>query len=1183
MKIKNLELCGFKSFVDRTVFEFPTGITAVVGPNGCGKSNIVDAIRWSMGEMSAKHLRGKSMEDVIFNGSAKRSPVNMAEVTITFSTEDGIAPPQYAGFSEISITRRVFRDMESEYLINKVPCRLRDVLELFMGTGVGTKAYAIVEQGHIADLVSARAADRRGLIEEAAGITKYKSRKNAALRKLEATDQNLLRVNDIVHEVRRQMGSLERQARRAERFKTLRDELRLLDIDLSARQSRSLAREVEEGSERLAVLGRELDSLSASIASDEGAAEALRLEMVEHERALERKQTELFDLKSTIARHESRIDLLKKDRENLQLQQARGGTEIERLRGECSRFESERVRVLGDRDTALKGLKEKETAQSEAEALLAQVVTREVELAEEIQRAGEALSARIAEAAAVERSIAELRQRQSEVKERAEAGEGGAGELRLRLMSLAPEIESTTTKLQRERAEKDGQVLERESRVARVESLRGEVAELETAWHTAREGLRVMESRLSSLREFEAGYEGYQDGVRVILSREREGGGGSGRVLGLLTEAIEAPTEYEKAVEAALGERLQSVVVRDLDDGIESVKYLKASGSGRSSFLPLALRQREQATGAPPDPVLAPPLARFLRVEPPYHDVVEALLRRVYVVDTLERAAAIWRAGGFDGTLVTKEGDVLDPTGMMTGGSARATGGLISRKREIREMDGGLPETQAACERAEAAFTERKAALEAAQRALEEAGSALHARELDSVSLERALERLEAERDALSRALSLREEDVRSIAGSFEQLGRDLDQAVSRQQQLGEERTARESEIATLRERRASLVVDLDAARLEATELRVESAGLIERGQGLEQEAQRLGQSILESDARAQSLQEEIEGAQTRIAAIETELVACDEALAVLMVQHAQGGDALGKDREGIEAFTVRLQAIDSRVRELRHAHQARGEQVNKFQVAQKEIELRLQHLTESVYEKYQVRLDDLEIDEAAVVDHEAREARRAELRAQLERLGEVSLGAIEEYQELSERYRFLTEQSEDLRRTIESLQNAIQKINRTSRKLFIDTFEQVSKKFEETFPQLFNGGKARLSLTEGEDVLEAGVEIVAQPPGKRLQNVTLLSGGEKTLTAVSLLFAIFQVRPSPFFLLDEVDAALDDANVGRFNTLLHEMTARSQFVLITHNKATIELADTLYGITMEDPGISKVVSVKLQ
>jgi chromosome segregation protein len=590
MKIKSLELFGFKSFVDRTVFEFPTGITAVVGPNGCGKSNLVDAIRWCMGEMSAKHLRGKSMQDVIFNGSQKRPPVNMAEVTLTFSTEDGIVSPQYASLPEISVARRVFRDMESEYLINKVPCRLRDVLELFMDTGVGTKAYAIVEQGQIADLVSARAADRRILIEEAAGITKYKSRKNAALRKLESTQQNLLRVNDIVHEVRRQMGSLERQARRAERYKALRDELRTLELDLTARQARALERESGEKKERLANLRREHESASASIATEEAAAESLRLELAQRERDVEREQAQLFEFKTSIGQHESRMDLLKHDRENVEIQRQRTLAELDRLGGEKVRLEAEGARVQKERDAVREGRKKKEGAQTEAETLLVQVVAREAGLAEELAQRNEGLVNTVAELARADKSLEDLRRRHTEAGERREGGERALTEARSRRVLLDREIDAAQGRLREAQDSRTRTESEMQEAARRLESLFREMGEAEAAWQEARDQLQETTSRLESLRELESHYEGYQEGVRSILMRSKSEPERRHKVMGLLTEVIDAPPEYERAVEAALGERLQYVLVKDLETAMEGIHFLKRSSSGRSSFLPLSLR-----------------------------------------------------------------------------------------------------------------------------------------------------------------------------------------------------------------------------------------------------------------------------------------------------------------------------------------------------------------------------------------------------------------------------------------------------------------------------------------------------------------------------------------------------------------------------------------------------------------
>ncbi len=1184
MKIKSLELFGFKSFVDRTLFEFPTGITAIVGPNGCGKSNIVDAIRWTMGEMSAKHLRGRSMEDVIFMGSESRPAVNMAEVTLTFSNEDGLAPPQYADMPELSITRRVFREMESEYLINKIPCRLRDVHELFMDTGIGTRAYAIVEQGHIAGLVSARPADRRALIEEAAGITKYKAKKEAAIRKMEAANQNLLRVGDVVHEVRRQMTSLDRQARKAERYKALREELRALDLDTAFRQARALEREVREKAEALAGLRREIEALSSAIATEESAAETLRLELTERERALQTRQEQLHELRGTVAQHESQRDLQAKDRENLEAQRGRWLEEIESLRAEVRNLEEASLRVQAERDAAVEEETGRQRAQAAAEERLADLIRQEASLAEEIGRANTALLTVSAEFARVEKSAEDLAQRRAEAISRAESVSRTLGESRARLEALEGAVTEATRRLGEAREEGERVRQQREDALGEVESLARQESEAEFAWHAARDRMRESGSRLDSLRELESRFEGYKEGVRAILMARENEPDRRQRVIGLLAEMIDAPAEIERAVEAALGDRLQYVVVEDVDAGIEAVEYLKRSSAGRSSFVPLGLRETRHSGGPKPDAVLAPALLDMIRVEERYRPVVSSLLRDVHVVDTLARAAAIWRANGFRGTLVTKEGDVIDRLGVMTGGSAAAAGGgIFARKREIRELSDRVCTLQAEVARAEAAFGERTAARDAARAKAESLAARLHEKDLERVAREQALERIAAEGATLARAIEGLEEEWLTVSEAAASATAILEEATLRRASLADARRRGEEGLGRFRDARVSVLADLETARLVTMEIRVAAAGLAERARGLEQESLRLGEAERERAQRIARATAAAADALRRIEEIGESLREAEQVLALLISQHGEGIDMLAKLRDAFQLDADRLNGADHRVRDLHHQQQAIGEQVSKLQVSETEVRLRLQHLADGVFDRHNVRLEDLPIDEEASVDLEERERRQADLRTQIERLGEVSVTAIEEYQELSERYRFLTEQSEDLRAAIESLQNAIQKINRTSRKLFVETFEKVAAKFEETFPRLFKGGRAKLVLAEAEDVLESGVEIIAQPLGKRLQNVSLLSGGEQTLTAVSLLFAIFQVKPSPFFLLDEVDAALDDANVERFNALLRAMTERSQFLTITHNKATIELADTLYGITMEDPGVSKVVSVKLR
>ncbi len=1184
MKIKSLELFGFKSFVDRTLFEFPTGITAIVGPNGCGKSNIVDAIRWTMGEMSAKHLRGRSMEDVIFMGSDSRPAVNMAEVTLTFSNDDGLAPPQYVAMPEISVTRRVFREMESEYQINRVPCRLRDVHELFMDTGVGTRAYAIVEQGHIAGLVSARPADRRALIEEAAGITKYKAKKDGAIRKMEAANQNLLRVGDVIQEVRRQMNSLDRQARKAEKYKALREELRSLELDTAARQALALEREVREKAETLAGLRREIESLSAAVATEETAAETLRLELAGGERALQTKQEQLHELRGTVSQHESQRDLLGKDRENLEGQRGRWLEEIESLGAETRSLEEAVLRVEAERDAAVEEEAGRQRAQVAAEERLGALVAHEARLAEEIGRANRSLLSASADLAGVERSAEDLARRRGEAISRAESASRSLGESRARLEALQGAIADATRLLEEARTEGERLRRERQSALGDVESLARQESDAEIAWHAARDRMRQTGSRLESLRELESRFEGYKEGVRAILMARENQPDRRQRVLGLLAEMIDAPPEYERAVEAALGDRLQYVVVQDVEAGFEAVEYLKRSSAGRSSFVPLGLRETRHTGGPKPDAVLAPPLLDVIIVEDRYRPIVSSLLRDVHVVDTMARAAAIWRANGFRGTLVTKEGDVIDRLGVMTGGSAAAAGGgIFARKREIRELSDRAASLQAEVARAEVAFGERTAARDAARANAEALAARLHESDLDRVAREQALERLAAEGAALARALEGLEGESRAASEAAASVAAALEEATARRAALAEARRRGEESLGGLRDARGSVLTDLEGARLEATEIRIAAAGLAERTRGLDQESVRLAHAVRERGERIARAEAAAADALRRIEEIGESLRETEQALALLIAQHAEGSDVLAKLRDAFQLDADRLGGFDRKVRELRHQQQAISEQVSKLQVSETEVRLRLQHLADGIFDRHNARLEDLAVGDESLYDPEERERRQADLRGQIERLGEVSVTAIEEYQELSERYRFLTEQSDDLRRTIESLQNAIQKINRTSRKLFVETFEKVAAKFEETFPRLFQGGRAKLVLAEAEDVLESGVEIVAQPRGKRLQNVTLLSGGEQTLTAVSLLFAIFQVKPSPFFLLDEVDAALDDANVERFNALLRDMIERSQFMMITHNKATIELADTLYGITMEDPGVSKVVSVKLR
>jgi chromosome segregation protein len=1227
LRLKSLELNGFKSFVDRTTLEFREGITAVVGPNGCGKSNVVDAMRWVMGEQSPRRLRGKGMEDVIFAGSEGRSAIGMAEVVLTFDNALGQAPPTFAAYAEIQVARRLYRDGESEYFLNRTACRLRDVLDFFRDAGIGTRGYAIVEQGRIAEIVSARAEDRRGLIEEAAGIGKYKARRREAESKLEATQQNLLRVSDVLGEIRRQIGTIERQARRAARYKRLRETLRVIELSLAAEDRAELAGRIEQARRQRADLEAGITGLEAELSAREAAAAGKRIELAECERAMSQGSEGLLALRSEIKEAEGRIDYGRRERETLAETIAARREELARLRVSLAAQDDEAA-AAGDElravETALASeqavVSAAEAAASAARGALA-ALERErdgvqaalVEVLTGIARAED-------RAAHLEDRHAALEARQRDAEEGLELGQGEAG----RAETESRALEEGLRNLLAERDRLMGLVRkgleghERAGSAARAGAER---------LREAREAREVRRARLASLRELVERREDLGAGVRHLLE---EGQGAAARygLRGLLRELLEVDREIEPALEAVLGERAGALVVDDAASAVSALEALRSASAGSGVFVALPQPEPESHGFVP----LGVPILERVRPRPGFETLARALLTGVYLVESLREVLGVYGRGRIPATFVTPAGDLLQPGGLIRGGGPGS--GLISRAGEIRELEGQVVELDAAVAAREAESRSADAALVRASDELENLRNRHHTAALAVANHEKDLERTRERSKALGEAQEGRRSERSEILAEDAAVVEERDRLVARLQELRHERAQRQRELDALVLRIGS--AGRDATRLEtaATERRVEHAGRADHRDRLRAAFERADGSARETREWIARREQEIEAAAARreelARVIETSQALLDERLR----QEEAARAGIDERRERYERALADVNGLEGVVRGLRTGLDGQRERIAAAELEMREGELRLAHLDQSVRERWEVELagwtlpplepaaeDGPGAPEAAAepdagpegetgaapADGEpeeaprdaVREARRnAELarlarpererhldetRRSLSGLGDVNLGAIEEHEELSERFRFLGEQKADLDRTIASLQDAIARINRTSRKRFRETFEAVAKRFSENFPRLFSGGKASLSLTETEDVLEAGVEIMAMPPGKRLQNVNLLSGGEKTLTAIALLVAVFQVRPAPFFLLDEVDAALDDANVGRFNEIVRELAGDSQFVLITHNKRTIEVADILYGVTMERKGISKLVAVELR
>lgn len=1261
MRLKKVEVQGFKSFADRQVILVDDHVTGVIGPNGCGKSNIVDAVRWAMGEQSAKHLRGTGMSDVIFAGCSTRGPGGMAEVTLTFENngDDHLA---HFDARDIAITRRLFADGTSEYLINKVPARLRDITELLMGTGAGTKGYSIIAQGQVGRIVNSKPEERRHIIDEAAGITRFKAQKAAAQRKMDATRQNLLRTSDVIAELEARLGTLRRQAQKAERYKRYKTELRDLDLCSAAHKYLELGSTgaVLEG--RRGNLDVETGDIRESLEARESQMEGMHKELVGVEGQLSDHQQASYDLDNRVRLLEAENEYRQREREGL----ARSGTEaraeleaatrtLEGLDGELDATKGERTALRSGEDSepAQAAVDRLEVEARDAERVLAQTRGR-IESAK--VQAGERRSA-LAGAQARHQSHLEAKDAATgRLTELQTAAQGqreavtGATELHARAATAADAAAELLESLATRRGELDR---------ARI-SLREQVAAAEVELDTKRAEVHRHRSRLQSLEEIQNRYRGCDSGVQLVMEHRAELApelhtdgsvsgqdtpGASQAVYGIFADYVHAPEHLETAVSAVLGDRLEGVVVDGPQIGARGVELLKREQEGRTTFVPkhgrslaeiapedagtivdlqpgvplgwhrpdesaiisgptgespfevLDLSDESDGPGAsqegPPAPL---PLTEQAGVLGRLADLVEvsgdlgplggALLGDTVVVENLERALALWEAG-LTGktTLVTLEGDRVEPTGVVVGGSPTAlNAALLQQKREIRELQEILASLDESFESARGrhlALAQELASVEA-----EREQSETHVLEAETARVQ-----AEAERTQLASEVQRLGEEVEAKTALADALRREIDQRSLEIEQLtesirsGQMRVVElEAEASTGEASLQSLAEERDRLSAALTEAKVSLAKWQQQSDALDATLERLARQSDAERQRIGRLEETAAASERRVAELDAASESATTERTELLEKRTAATETMHQTRERFEGLRARIDELSTSMKTLRGDLDERRTKVAEVELGLQEINLERQHLLADVRDRFDLLLPEILIDyhDRPLAGRPERE-RQKELKRILSRMGEVNLTAIDEFEEVSSRFEYLTHQRDDLELAINQLQEAIDKINRTTKELFKTTFDAVNERFTQLFPRLFGGGSAHLKMTDPADLLGTGVEIEARPPGKQPRTLALLSGGEQALTAVSLVFAIFLIKPSPFCILDEVDAPLDDANVGRFISLVRELAQTTQFIFITHNKVSMEGADRLYGVTMEQRGVSKLVSVNLR
>ena len=1230
MFLQRLDIQGFKSFPQRVRVDFGPGITAVVGPNGSGKTNIVEAIRWVLGEQNMRHLRGDTLEDVIFTGSAHRKPLGMAEVSLTMVNNRGVLPSEY---TEVAIARRTFRSGQSEYLINRNACRLRDVRDLFLDTGMGSHAYSLIERGMVDNVLSDESGHRRFLFEEAAGIMRYKTRKKEALQKLDLTYADLTRVNDITVEIEREVRSLARQVGKARRYGKLRDEIRGVDLGLAREAFDRLSRETGTLHKERYDAENRRSSLGGTLAHHEAELEELKLELLKREGEVRLAQEALSEHEARGAALLNEVAVLRERRAGLveKLEHAKSEadrleTSVEEVRGHAARLDLDRARLTEEQASREA---EERRLEEELQEMGPRLDQRRAALAERKQLSLDLFEARVMQessARAWRDKLDELAKRRGEIEAQRDSLARDEEVLREGIREIERALVGTLDEVARgrDRVERAAQA------IARAEARIREHDEVEIK---AREAHAGLEARHATLKELKESYEGYDASVRWLVA----GPSRPARVLGTVGDVLHASGEWLPALEAALGEAVQFVVAERTDAAVHALRALEQSGEGRATFISLDRLSRVHATPVSDDVLTAPgvlgPLIDHVRFEPGYVALALFLLSGVVVVDTIDAGLALnERFQGERLQFVTRRGErVVGPGIFQGGGGSTRAGSVLRREEELTELAAEIERSAASLAAILRTAEENRAERASAVSEQEEASRLLQGAEQAHRVQESRLAEQKIRGDAMVQAASSLASSLGAVAADLERALGESESAQVALRSADEERgrvdailAQEETDVRELERDREHRVALHAEARVEATRARSALEAAI-------REHERLTRSADDAEREIGSRRDEAVQTDARITETDTLRTEREMELALEIEKKAEREVLLQRARERFGEVKGQADDVESRTREMRREHATLTERLHKAELEQAEADGELRRLMERVRNEYEIDLaswipeatasgdasdagdpvlaeieeGDVELEpdtsrlpDEAIVDRtdlegalgsapvmpgatrEEREARLRYLEEKLRSLGPVNLLAVQDYEERRQRLGFLNGQRKDLEDARQQLLEAIEKINATASELFLQTFEQVNKNFIQVFTSLFEGGEAALVLT-GDDPLEAEIEILARPRGKKPQSLSLLSGGEKALTAIALLFAIYLVKPSPFCILDEVDAPLDDANIDRFVGLLREFAVKTQFIVVTHNKKTMEVADCLYGVTMEEPGVSKLVSVR--
>ena len=1199
MHLNSIKIRGFKSFAEEIELILEPGITTIVGPNGCGKSNVSDAIRWVLGEQSARSLRCSSMRDLLFNGGANFAPAQKTKVALRFSNGNPDTPTQDApklafASPEVEVSRHLARNGESRYLINQNPCRLRDISELFMDTGIGVDAYSVMEQSKIDLILNVRPEERRFLFDEVAGITKYKHRKKTALRKLEQTEQNLARINDVIQELQRETESLKEQAEQARHYNTQQAQLKQLELELAHKEYDKLRIDYDQAQADLDEVLTTVAGASETLKASEERIENSTNRRSELDEVIREGQIALREIESQIEQIERQIVLHKERQLNIQRQRERALQTLESLKAQQTALLTQHRERNQEYQKLEASCKIEESRLAARQQLL-------TELAGRISRAKESVQET---QTALQEITTELTEREREhlaIEHTLTNTEGNLNRLKENKTALAAELSTATD------TRDEAQYAETQLKAALVQ-IEAEKNEVETDLDENQDTLRKLESeiqglqntlgtnvsRLKSLQELQSAYEGYYMGVRAIMQAKTHYSDQFQGVCGVVAELLTTDTEYEVAIEVALGSAIQNVITETAEDAQKGIAFLKQHRAGRVTFLPLdILRGRrfddEELLDQPGVIGIAEELIDY---DLKYEIAMRHLLGNTLVIEDLDSAIALARRFRPSARFVTLDGEVINTSGAITGGQTdQKKSGLLSRSRELETLEDEIGKlTQSSNQK-----NQKRKAYAAAIANLQKTRQTLTVqwqdKRVEKASLTKDLEQANLQVTRLEQQLT-----------KVEVENRELDSAVAASR---EEQQALETEIQTLTQKstRTQRWIERMSEQIESEnrkhaevvsscqDMEVFLAGQRQKLEGFASELQTLKETQQRTAKDIAEQQAIIDTDEQRKSDLVEQVAAAQREFLRLEGDRAEAESRVDELTEERETLLQEVEVLQKEMRATRRYFEKQNRTRHKLEVATTQLEMRIKSVSTRIHDKYQVSIDALPplMDKEFGVTNPSHQAMDEidlldsieKLKAELSGMGAVNLKAIEAYEEHKKRHDFLIAQRADVEQSMQATYQAIEKINQTSKDVFLKTFEQVQTNFQEVFTQLFGGGETELLLADTSDVLDSGIDIIARPPGKRPQSITQLSGGERSLVAIGLLFAVFKIKPSPFCVLDEVDATLDEANVLRFTNLIRAYAENTQFVIITHNRRTMEIADAMYGVTMEQAGISKIVSAK--